>query len=716
MTPAVFGPDGKQIRLGARIGKGGEGEVYAIDGTTDRAIKFYTVKDKVQREAKVRKMIADALSDKFKLIAFPIALLRDSAGRFVGFTMTKVNGSNALHELYSPGARKAAFPRADYRFLVRTAANIARAIGAAHAAGCVIGDINHSGILVSDRATATLIDSDSFQIFDGARRLPCIVGVPEYTAPELQGQRLDTIERTPNHDAFGLAIVVFQLLFMGRHPFSGRPKISGDMPIEKAIKEFRFAYSQTRSVGMDAPPGVPTLSDFPSQMASAFETAFGPNGVQGRPTAKQWIALLEELERSLQSCAANPLHYYPGAASECPWCRMERKLGAALFIPYVSDTGPVVGFNFANTDIATIWRMIESVPVPSNAALPPTLQTPTLLPSAEAVAATRKEWQTKAIGTGFLALAAIIILFATTYFVFGLIAGGIGIAQLRSKSTEKEKFLANYHDIETRFQEAEQRRSARVGNSEFLRLKASLAALKTEFDGLPGEEKRRIDAHNANRRAEQLKTFLDTFQIRRYKIANIGPAKLAALTSYGVETAADVSEWKVQSVPGFGPVNSQPLLAWRKEMERGFRYDPNPTAADTRAISAIRSEIARKATELKTQLGTGPQRLASLAASAQQQQSVNDPTLQFLHDQKTQAVADLKYIGIPIPPAQVVQPQPTRTASSFPTSNPSYGQTPTCPQCGSAMMLRTARRGHGAGRQFFGCSRFPSCRGTRPKP
>jgi DNA-binding helix-hairpin-helix protein with protein kinase domain len=99
MTPAVFGPDGKQIRLGARIGKGGEGEVYAIDGTTDRAIKFYTVKDKVQREAKVRKMIADALSDKFKLIAFPIALLRDSAGRFVGFTMTKVNGSKALHEL-----------------------------------------------------------------------------------------------------------------------------------------------------------------------------------------------------------------------------------------------------------------------------------------------------------------------------------------------------------------------------------------------------------------------------------------------------------------------------------------------------------------------------------------------------------------------------------------------------------------------------------------
>ncbi len=31
-----------------------------------------------------------------------------------------------------------------------------------------------------------------------------------------------------------------------------------------------------------------------------------------------------------------------------------------------------------------------------------------------------------------------------------------------------------------------------------------------------------------------------------------------------------------------------------------------------------------------------------------------------------------------------------------------------CPHCGSSMVLRNGRRG-----QFYGCSRFPSCRGTR---
>ena len=38
---------------------------------------------------------------------------------------------------------------------------------------------------------------------------------------------------------------------------------------------------------------------------------------------------------------------------------------------------------------------------------------------------------------------------------------------------------------------------------------------------------------------------------------------------------------------------------------------------------------------------------------------------------------------------------------------------PTCPKCDSDMVLRTARKGPNAGSQFWGCSRFPSCRGTR---
>lgn len=34
-----------------------------------------------------------------------------------------------------------------------------------------------------------------------------------------------------------------------------------------------------------------------------------------------------------------------------------------------------------------------------------------------------------------------------------------------------------------------------------------------------------------------------------------------------------------------------------------------------------------------------------------------------------------------------------------------------CPQCGSPMVLREAKSGQNAGKQFWGCSKFPQCRG-----
>jgi restriction system protein len=39
---------------------------------------------------------------------------------------------------------------------------------------------------------------------------------------------------------------------------------------------------------------------------------------------------------------------------------------------------------------------------------------------------------------------------------------------------------------------------------------------------------------------------------------------------------------------------------------------------------------------------------------------------------------------------------------------------PTCPKCNADMKLREAKKGPQAGNRFWGCSRFPDCRGTLP--
>ena len=39
---------------------------------------------------------------------------------------------------------------------------------------------------------------------------------------------------------------------------------------------------------------------------------------------------------------------------------------------------------------------------------------------------------------------------------------------------------------------------------------------------------------------------------------------------------------------------------------------------------------------------------------------------------------------------------------------------PVCNNCGSSMVIRTARKGAHSGQQFWGCSKFPACRATLP--
>lgn len=46
-------------------------------------------------------------------------------------------------------------------------------------------------------------------------------------------------------------------------------------------------------------------------------------------------------------------------------------------------------------------------------------------------------------------------------------------------------------------------------------------------------------------------------------------------------------------------------------------------------------------------------------------------------------------------------------------SKPAQAALPVCPKCGGEMVRRLAKRGADAGQEFWGCLRFPKCRGVR---
>ncbi len=711
--------DDRELPLGKRIGKGGEGEVFIAMAESGLAVKLYTVQDKASREKKIVAMIRAGLARKSPLTAFPIAIVRKKNGDFVGFTMRLVPDHKPLHELYAPGSRKQKFPQADFRFLVRAAANIARGIASVHNSGCVIGDINHSSILISNKATVAIIDADSFQLTDGGEQFRCLVGVPEYTSPELQGQRLDRIIRTANHDAFGLAVVIFQLLFMGRHPFVGSVRKGDIPPIHEAIKDFRFVYSEGRNVGMDQPPGTPVLSDFSVDIASAFEKAFAREHANARPIAMDWVRTLDSLEKSLIQCGKNKLHYFPHSAANCPWCDMEGQLGTVLFIPYVPaaqlidnpfDPG-ADGFN-----LDAIWARITSVgDVSQLHETLPRLAPVSVSPNIELRASKERSRNLRWSRLLAAGIAAITLFSASSLWWVWLPLGVYAaFAEFSGKTIDAKPYVDRYVDLQRRWQTAIDRWRQRYGVYDLAALRASLESARNEYAGLRAEEQRRINGYQSARRTHQFHAFLDGFLISNAKIKGIGPAKLATLASFGVESAADVTEKTLERVPGFGPVNTGNLLTWRSTIEARFAYREQPTDADRQEIARIRSEIQSRGAQLRKLLLPASENLSRLRTRLKTASEIEDPELNRLHQELEQAKCDLIFIGRPLPDAApVVSTLPTGGASVTVSSASQSVAGLTCPRCGSAMVRRTAQRGTNTGAGFWGCSRFPQCRGTR---
>ncbi|MGH9678183.1 MAG: protein kinase domain-containing protein, partial [Candidatus Acidiferrum sp.] len=279
--PAVRDSKGP-ISLGRLIGKGAEGAVYEIVRDANRVVKIHH-HAKPDLGPKIAAMMALKTDKLLTLAAWPLDVAFSPKGDCIGLIIPRVSGHKDIHNLYSPRSRKAEFPSADWRFLIRAAANTARSFAAIHEVGCVIGDVNHGGFLVSDKATVRLIDCESFQFAYGGKKFLCELGTPTFTPPELQGKPFRGVVRTPNHDNFGLAILIFHMLFMGRHPFAGRFLGGDDMSLEKNISEFRFAYGANRNAfQMEPPPNVPSITIASQPVVDLFERAMSPASIQDR--------------------------------------------------------------------------------------------------------------------------------------------------------------------------------------------------------------------------------------------------------------------------------------------------------------------------------------------------------------------------------------------------------------------------------------------------
>lgn len=718
---------GKRLELVKRIGRGGEGDVYLLAGDAKKVVKVYKDEKRADREAKVRAMVRLGLAQSSNLVSFPEEIATLRSGQFAGFTMRLVEGFRELHQLYGPKDRKSHFPKADFRFLVRSAANTARAVGQVHNSPCVIGDLNESGILVSSEAMVALIDADSFQFEADGKLYPCLVGKPDFTAPELHGHSLQGVLRTKAHDNFGLGVSIFQLLFMGRHPYAGQQRGS-DLSLEQMIAANLFAYSKRRQTGVSPPGVLPSLDDFPPEIADGFERAFGLEPAK-RPSAAEWVNLLQGLERQLSRCGVDGMHFYPSAAKQCPWCRMEAATGAVLFLStVVAKAGAAVGLG--NFDVEKAWSVIKSVILPDPNNVLPKLPSLNPDPSEDAKAAKSRRLLYRLFGGG-VATAAIAAWYnLPNAFVLWIGALFFALLQFRygKGNVDVSDWRSRYSKIDGEWDKAVYEWRNALGVGGLANLRNDLENAVMEYRGLNAEKSQAVTRLKNERHNRQLNEYLDRFLIRRARISGIGQAKKTVLASYGIESAADVKRNAILNIPGFGPATADNLIAWRTGLERRFVYNPAPNSSDAAAQGKLDADFAKRASTLAQKISGGQAELVQASATLRSRLQVENRKLSEIAEQRSQLEADLAFLGIDKPnrPARaavsfspVTPPAPRR--SSTPTTRPTPTSTPAppsgavlCPSCGSRMVRRVAKRGFNAGNSFWGCSRYPNCRGTRP--
>jgi DNA-binding helix-hairpin-helix protein with protein kinase domain len=640
-NPTVFDAQGARVPLAGKLWEGGEGVIYEVAVVGNLVAKLYPAPLSAEKVAKLQAMAACRTERLLAITAWPVGTLHAAPGGAVqGFLMPRGRGCD-IHLLYSPKSRFVSFPNTTWPFLLRTAANLARAFAVVHEHGHVVGDGNQGNSLVSDRATVTLIDCDSFQIAAGGRVFPCGVGTELFLAPELQGLSLGRVLRTVDHDSFSLAVLAFHLLFLGRHPFAGRYLGAGEMPIERAIRECRFAYgSAARTFQMEPPPNTLSMRAVSQEIQELFERAFSTSAAAGahRPAPELWVDALEALSRQLAVCAQNSAHHYYRELSRCPWCEIEEGVGIALFAIFVLPGPAPLAVAF---EIHAVWAQIAAVQPPPR--MPP--PDPAAIRCRPSALGRREGW--KRLAQLFVAAAALAAGYVLTRWL-GWFLGFLVSVTAATKIIEK-RWGGGFSALKTeeagarqQWLQAEGAWRSEASDELFDAARRRLEEEWREYQDLPAARLRQLDELRTNLRGSQLRRFLDHHRIDRGNIAGIGVGRVATLRSYGIETAADVTPAALAHTPGFGPMLTGRLLDWRRSIEKQFVFDAT-RGVDPADVADLERRLETRRRELEKDLRGGAAALRQLGARVLLRRRALLPRMNGSARRLAQAEADLRF-------------------------------------------------------------------------
>jgi serine/threonine protein kinase len=334
----------ESLLLGEEINGGEFGDVYACAGAhQDLAVKIYKRKTTaVENETKIGWMInlRPPLIEKrhngraYYQLAWPNEKVFDGTGTFIGFTMPKVDTSNAvnLEWLMSDDGISSSNIPIHYSFRLHVAWNLALVFDSLHDSGVSVIDVKPDNILFyKDTGYVCLLDCDSFIPSDASQPAVGAGCTPGYILPEARRGANDYApdEFREEQDRFALALLIFRLMNQGVHPFMGkildRSIADRGLDLQERIDHQFYAYGLRPSSTINA-AAQSRHEWFDDETRRLFDRAFGS---RSRPSAKEWADHLARYvgpgATDLMKCARKPdehVHFGKG----CGACVAEEDL------------------------------------------------------------------------------------------------------------------------------------------------------------------------------------------------------------------------------------------------------------------------------------------------------------------------------------------------------------------------------------------------------
>jgi len=244
-------------------------------------------------QTKIAAMCGDprlAALRELRTVSWPSFPVKDVDGRWVGYAMRKAEGLR-LNLIAHPKSYLTHFPGLDRPAIVRLLISMLKTIQRLHEHDVLIGDFNPANFLCNPSTLeVTLIDCDSWQVSSGGKTFYCPVAAPDMLPKELHGLPLEKTPRTLEHEHFSVAILIFKLLMLGRHPFD---VIGGEGPIDN-IRRGYFPYGLNGG-GIPKGPWFNIWSHLPHRIKGLFVRTFkdGTVSPNSRANTAEWLKELE---------------------------------------------------------------------------------------------------------------------------------------------------------------------------------------------------------------------------------------------------------------------------------------------------------------------------------------------------------------------------------------------------------------------------------------